>query len=271
MDYSCALIYGLIQGLTEFLPVSSSGHLALLPKFLEIKDPGVAFDLAMHVGTAMAIGLYFYKDLKNIIQDTIYFLLKKKKITEIPFTANYILATICTVITALIFKKFAESYGRGELFIAFNLIFFGIVLVISDKTCKVDQELSMVKKAHFKNAMIIGLVQSLALFPGVSRSGITISAGRFLKLGREEASRFSFLLSLPLIIGGAILKCPELLNSSPGSSSLSVVLFGVLVSFVVGILTIHYFLKMIKTIGLAVFGAYRVLLALVIIYFHFNH
>src|SRR5690606_12788328 len=169
----------------------------------------------------------------------------------------------------LMFKRVAEDYGRGELYIAFNLIFFGLLLVLSDRACKVEEELSMVKKGHYKKAVIIGLVQSLALFPGVSRSGITISAGRFLKLGREEASRFSFLLSLPLIIGGAILKCPDLIHSS-GSTPISVVLFGVFISFIVGILTIHYFLKIIKGIGLGIFGIYRAILALVILYFHFQ-
>ncbi|EQC50251.1 putative undecaprenyl-diphosphatase UppP [Bacteriovorax sp. BSW11_IV] len=267
MDYFCALIYGLIQGLTEFLPVSSSGHLALLPKFLEIKDPGVAFDLAMHVGTAMAIGLYFLKDIIKMTFDLSLFARRKKSLSEIPYTYNYIVATCCTVVTALLFKKVAESYGRGEVFIAMNLAFFGILLALSDRFCKADSNISMIKNVELKKAITIGLVQSFALFPGVSRSGVTITAGRFLNLTREEASRFSFLLSLPLIIGGAILKTPELIHG-PHQMDLGLVVFGIFVSFVIGLLTIHFFLKFIKNVGLVSFGIYRLILAALIVYYY---
>ncbi|MDD0852328.1 undecaprenyl-diphosphate phosphatase [Halobacteriovorax sp. GB3] len=261
MNYFCALIYGIVQGLTEFLPVSSSGHLALLPHFLEIKDPGIAFDLAMHVGTALAIMLYFKKEVLTLIKEYLLLFTFKKSYKDLPFATNFLVATFCTFVTAMSFKGLAESYGRSETFIAVNLIVFGILMVIVDMYCRQNDEDIMFKGVKLKHSFWIGLLQSLALFPGVSRSGITMTTARYLNLSRDEASRFSFLLSLPLIVGGAILKLPDLF-SGDGQISLSISLFGVFIAFVVGILTIHYFLKVIKKIGLIYFGVYRVILAI---------
>lgn len=265
MNFFDATIYGIIQGLTEFLPVSSSGHLALLPALLTIEDPGNAFDLAMHLGTAFAIILYFYKDICILLKSSFLLLFKRDENCEFQRKAFYMLvATFSTGVVAISVKSFVESYGRNSTFIAFNLAFFGILMWIADSKCKQATHEVFAQKGQWKKAFLIGLLQSVALFPGVSRSGITLTTARFLSISREEGSRFSFLLSLPLIIGGALLKLPELTKAND-AFNLSTCVFGVIISFVVGLVTIHYFLKFIKRVGLIPFSIYRFILALVIL------
>ncbi len=261
MSYIDAVIYGIIQGLTEFLPVSSSGHLALLPSLLTIKDPGVSFDLAMHIGTALAIMCYFYKDIISLLKNSLLLLDFKAELNdETRRSLHMIIATFSTGAIALCLKGFAEHYGRSNSFIACNLVFFGILMWFSDVKFKESDREVLVEKGSWKKALLIGLFQSLALFPGVSRSGITLTTARFLSISRNEASKFSFLLSLPLIIGGAALKFPEIIRGN-GAFDLSSCLVGVVVSFLVGLLTIHFFLKFIKRIGLLPFAIYRFIIA----------
>ncbi|ATH08125.1 undecaprenyl-diphosphatase UppP [Halobacteriovorax marinus] len=260
-----ASIYGIIQGLTEFLPVSSSGHLALLPSILTIKDPGVSFDLAMHLGTALAIMCYFHRDIYKLIKNAFLLLDFKSPMTSDKRSSlHMIIATFSTGVIALCLKDFAENYGRDNSFIAFNLVFFGALMWISDVKFKEREEGELLKKESWKSALLIGIFQSFALFPGVSRSGITLTTARFLSISRNEASRFSFLLSLPLIIGGALLKYPEIVKGNEAFNLMSCFM-GVFVSFVVGLLTIHYFLKFIKKIGLLPFAIYRFIIALLVI------
>jgi undecaprenyl-diphosphatase len=260
MNELAAITYGLIQGLTEFLPVSSSGHLALLPHFLKIEDPGVFFDLAMHVGTALSILLYFQKEVRHLLKQVVAVLINPKGYSEEAYAVNMILATITTIIWVFLLKGFAESYGRDPKIIAVNLIVFGLLMIISDKFFP-DNETGYMEKPQLGRASLIGFFQALAIFPGVSRSGSTLTISRFLGLGREESTRFSFLLSLPLIFGGFLYKLPQ---ASGESFQMIPCLIGVGVSFFTGLVTIHFFLKFIKRIGLLSFGIYRFLLAAVI-------
>lgn len=260
MNEIAAITYGLIQGLTEFLPVSSSGHLALLPHFLDIKDPGVFFDLAMHVGTALSILLYFQKEVRHLISQLFSIIGNPKRINEKAFVVNMGLATITTILFVFALKGFAKSYGRNPTMIGVNLILFGALMIFADKFFE-DKETGIMNSLQIKKATAIGFFQALAIFPGVSRSGSTLTISRFLKLGREEATRFSFLLSLPLIFGGFLYKLPE---ASMESFDLTACLIGVVVSFVTGLVTIHFFLKFIKKIGLFAFGIYRFILAIII-------
>ncbi len=256
-----AIIYGIIQGLTEFLPVSSSGHLALLPSLLTIKDPGVSFDLAMHIGTALAILCYFFKDICSLLMNAFLLLDLKSEMTVAKRRSfHMIIATFSTAVIALCLKDFAENYGRNNSFIAANLIVFGLLMWISDSFFKESSDEVLVREGSWKKALLIGFFQSFALFPGVSRSGITLTTARFLQISRNEASRFSFLLSLPLIIGGSILKAPEIIKGNEAFDLMSCGV-GVIVSFVVGLLTIHYFLKFIQKIGLIPFSIYRLIIA----------
>lgn len=269
MDFLSAFYYGIIQGLTEFLPVSSSGHLALLPKFLKITDPGVVFDLAMHLGTAFSIIMYFYKDIKIILQESVSLLNKNHiKTDKSYFTLNLLIATVVTFVLVMIGKKFAFEYGRQVNLIAANLFIFGILMWVFDSRGILSDSQHMSQKVDFKRASLIGFFQSIAIFPGVSRSGSTLTISRALGLSREESTRFSFLLSLPIIIGGFVFKLPELFGEEI-QFDLIICLFGIVISFLVGLFTIHFFLIFIKRMGLWIFAIYRILLAILLI-FYFN-
>jgi undecaprenyl-diphosphatase len=263
MDVLSSSIYGIVQGITEFLPVSSSGHLALLPHFMNINDPGVAFDLTMHVGTALAVLIYFWRDVCKLL--TQYWecrFFSKEVFHKNAYCINYLFSTIITVVLAFAIKDFAATIGRSILFISSNLIFFGILMFIADKWGRHGANGQMDNSIKVKESLLIGLFQGFAVFPGVSRSGSTLTISRFLGISREEASRYSFLLSLPIILGGFILKLPEL--SSNQSVDLQTCLVGGVVSLLVGLLTIHLFLKIIKKLGLWIFSIYRIIFALYI-------
>lgn len=259
-----AIFYGLIQGITEFLPISSSGHLALIPYFFDLKDPGVVFDLTMHLGTALAILVYFKKDVQKLFVGALRIFNSKDSSTEKYFALNFIIATIASVVLILALKDFALEHGRSSQFIAFNLIFFGIILFFSDR--KKPLPISMETSSRNKISLLVGLSQALAIFPGVSRSGITITSGRFCGLSRLEASRFSFLLSLPIIFASFAYKLKGLVGEGQGfDSDVTHMLIGVTVSFLIGILTIHYFLKFLARVGLGVYTIYRIALGALIL------
>ena len=269
MEGLSSLIYGIIQGITEFLPVSSSGHLALLPHFLGIEDPGVVFDLSMHVGTALAVGVYFAQDIKELIAQSLKLLSKGVASRHIPedcaLAFNMMVATVTSVLFILLLKPWALEYGRNPLSMVITLSLFGVFMFISD-TFKKDRDDLFMNKVQWKKSFFIGLFQSFAIFPGVSRSGSTLTISRQMGLGREESTRFSFLLSMPIIFAGFFYKLP-LIFKGEVSFDLYSLSIGIIVSFVVGLLTIHYFLKFIKRIGLAYFAFYRVIIAGLVYYY----
>lgn len=265
MNQMWAFIYGFIQGVTEFLPVSSSGHLALLPYFFELKDPGVMFDLLMHLGTAIAVIAYFHKDILTLIKEGLDLLLKRD-LKNTGFFQNFVISTFFSFLLILIVKKLALTYGRNSLFIGINFIIFGFLMLLSDRVASKGVDLT--KKTDLKKSILIGLSQSLAIFPGVSRSGITLTSSRYLGLSRVDAGRYSFLLSLPVILGSIIFKLPEILSGQATYVPFDIIVIGVTSSLFFGLLTIHFFLKLIGKIGLMYFSFYRFLLggALIILY-----
>lgn len=259
-----AVFYGVVQGITEFLPISSSGHLALIPQFFKLKDPGVLFDLTMHVGTALAILIYFKRDVLSLFRGVGHIFQRKAYSVERFFAVNFTIATVASVILILILKNAALEYGRAAEFIAFNLIFFGLVLYISDR--KGTADISMETSSRKKISLWVGLAQAFAIFPGVSRSGITITAGRFSGLSRLEASRFSFLLSLPIIFASFAYKSKDIvLGGEALEGNVVHMLIGVTVSFLIGIITIHYFLKFLAKVGLGIYSVYRIALGILIL------
>lgn len=266
MDLIYSVIYGIIQGLTEFLPVSSSAHLALLPKFMNIKDPGVTFDLAMHVGTALSILIYFRVEVMKLIFASLGFVTQGKNNNHPDryYALNMMISTIATVVLVLIIKKAALDYGRFPALIAFNLFLFGLLMVIADYLSKSNADLEM-NKLQWKAALAIGLFQAFAIFPGVSRSGSTLTIARFMHLTREEATRFSFLLAVPIIFAGIGEHIPALISGEEPFNFIAC-LVGVVVAFVTGIITIHFFLGVIKKIGLGIFAIYRMIFS-VVVYF----
>lgn len=267
MNFLEAVIYGVIQGLSEFLPVSSSGHLALLPYVIKIDDPGVVFDLMMHFGTALAVIVYFKNDIyryaKTFTPDLANFKIGGE---DRWFVRNFIFSTMVSVLFIFLFLPLSKL-ARDPWIIVFNLTFFGGLLWFSDwKNGRRDLlDEPMTNGFNWKLAGLIGMAQALAIFPGVSRSGITLTMALLLGMKRKEAGAFSFLLSLPIIIAGILKEVPDLVKSQD-DSSLMILLTGVMASFVVGWMTVHFFMKLIGRIELKYFAFYRWIIALIMIF-----
>lgn len=259
-----AIVYGVIQGLSEFLPVSSSGHLALLPYVMKIEDPGVVFDLMMHFGTGLAVLTYFWDDIFKYAKTITPSLINFKTGTSTQwFVRNFIFSTFVSVFFIMLLLPISKM-ARNPWIIVFNLSFFGLILWLSDIHNQKKESLldgPMEKGMQWKIAGLIGMAQAFAIFPGVSRSGITLTMSLFLGMKRKEAGAYSFLLSLPIIFAGILKEVPDLVKTQNTDSGL-VLLTGIVTSFIVGWATIHFFMKLITRIQLGYFAAYRWLIAI---------
>lgn len=261
MDFLTTTIYGIVQGLCEFLPISSSGHLALMPYVLNTPDPGPVFDLIMHLGTLFAVLIYFRKKI-FLLLSSFYLQLRSRKRNEHSWFIEYFtITTGVTGVLALCFEPISKNYARDLLFIGFNSIFFGILLYTSHRK-KITKENFFNTKGHYTSSIFLGIAQSIAVFPGVSRSGITLTTCRFLGVSPREACEFSFLLSLPPVFIGALVKIIKLENFSLLNMPL---LWGLCLSFILGITTIHYFLQWISKSSPLIFCLYRIFLGLICI------
>lgn len=258
-NLSISFFLGIIQGLSEFLPISSSGHLILGPWIFGFPDPGLSFDVALHVGTLLAVVSYFFQDWIDIFRA--FF---GKRISPLhpeynqhflPFLA---VATVPGVMVGFFLDTLAEQALRNPLLIASTLFLGGGLLFWADRFFAERENLLTL---NVKKSLLIGLAQALAIFPGVSRSGITMTVARMLGFNRVAAARFSFLLSTPIIFGAAVLKFPALLSQA-GSLSFWV---GVLASAVSGYLAIRFLLHFLIRFGFALFFWYRTALALLIL------
>ena len=239
---------------------------ALLPHLMQIEDPGVLFDLCMHLGTALAVILYFRDDLYRFIKKIPKLFEQTVTDHDVFYMKNLLISTFISVVAIVILIP-VSKLARDPKIIIFNLIFFGIVLAVADwfhqKTPHRSDE-PLRHKLQIKDALIIGLAQALAIFPGVSRSGITLSASFMQNLKREQAARFSFMLSLPIILAGAAMELPKVFKGE-GAFEMAPLLVGILSSFVVGFLTIHFFMKLIARIRLIYFSIYRIIVALIML------
>lgn len=196
MDWIEVFVLAIVQGISEFLPISSSAHLILVPKLFGFDEQSLAFDIALHVGTLLAILWYFRNDLIPLLKDFFLSIKHQKTIGESKVVWGVLIGTIPVGLAGLIFADMIEKYLRSPLVIAFSTIIFGIFLYISDKKSGKKDILDM----SIKLALIIGIAQAIALIPGTSRSGITISMAMFLGFSRVASARISFLLSVPVII-----------------------------------------------------------------------
>jgi len=271
MDNITAILYGIIQGTMEFIPVSSSGHLALIPHFMELKDPGVFFDLTMHLGTGFSVLIYFRKEVGLILKDFFFLcIFKWDKLSPKNFLMkNMLISTLSTFFMVLFLKRFDFAWIRTPTVIGLNLLFFGMVMYLADKfgpNLKMDKGSHRMEKSLEKEkAFWIGIFQAIAIFPGVSRAGATLTISRFMGLSRVEASSYTFMLSLPIIFGGFFIKMRELPSNNHIDWGAS--LIGGTVGFIVGLLTIKFFLQFIQRMGLGYFALYRIILAGFLFYF----
>ncbi len=262
MDLIQILVLAIVQGLTEFLPISSSAHLILSPYLFGFADQGLAFDIAVHLGSLFAIMLYFHREIVAITGDWFKSLPASGQAT--PFSRlgwAIILGTIPVMIAGLLMKSLVETEFRSPLLIAATTIGFGLLLWWADARAKRTREL---EQLGWKDALFIGLAQAIALVPGTSRSGITMTAALMLGFKRKAAARFSFLLAIPTIIMSATLVTKDLIESDVPVDWTALGL-GVVLSFVAALITIHYFLRFIERMGMTPFVIYRLLLGLVIL------
>lgn len=256
MTLTQAIVLGLLQGFSELLPISSSAHLALAPYFFNFRDPGLAFDVALHFGTLLALIWYFRREWIDMIVSTVG-IVRNRRITTVheKRAVFLIVATIPGGIGGLLLNDYAETTFRSPVLIASTLAIMGILLWAVDKwsvRARALEEITM------KDAIIVGLAQVLALIPGVSRSGSTITAGRALQLDRPSAARFSFLMSMPITLAAVVLKMPEAIRAE----GLSVPLVaGVLTAAVSSWLAITVLLRFVSRHSFGIFAVYRVLLA----------
>lgn len=247
------LLLGIVQGLTEFLPVSSSGHLILLQNYLGFREPTVFFDVLLHVGTLAAIVVFFRKELFLIILSLVKFKTKDKKFLFYrQITLALILGTIPTVFLGLIFYRMKEFFIQGTFIIAIMLLFTGVFLWVGEKFSTSNPQEK--QKVSIKDALIIGLMQGVSLIPGVSRSGITISSGLMRGLGRKLSFKYSFFLFLPAVIGALILEVREV-KTVPPQLILPYVI-GPLVAFIIGLGALKVLKKILMEKKLAIFSWY---------------
>ena len=259
MDIIQAIIIGLVQGLTEFLPVSSSAHLIFIQHFLGVTEPSLAFDVLLHLGTVVAVVGYFWRDILQMIIaffSSLVDLFKGRFISEIKkdqykkLTWYVIIATIPVGIIGYLFNSTIESLFTGISIPAFFLLITGCILYFSQRMNSGEINL---KNMSWKETIIVGCGQACALLPGLSRSGTTIATGLFLGLDKEFAAKFSFILSIPAILGAAVY---QLKDVSGGSVELTAWIAGFLVAVISGYFAIKFLLKLIQERSLDVFAYY---------------
>ena len=256
-----ALILGIIQGFTELLPISSSAHLALTPWLLGWPDSGLAFDVALHLGTLIAIVAYFHEEWRRLVLAALSLVKKRRAETDEEKRVIFLLlATIPAGIAGLLLEDAAETIFRSPVIIATNLIVLGVILWAVDRFMSRDRGM---ESLGWKGALFVGLAQCLALVPGVSRSGSTITAGRALKLTRESAAVFSFLLSMPITLAAVMFKLPDAVREADSLVPLAV---GVVAAAVSAWVAIAVLLRYVARRSYGVFAVYRVLFGALIFY-----
>lgn len=266
MDWLQALVLGIVQGLSEFLPISSTAHLRIVPHLLDWPDPGTEFSAVIQLGTLVAVILYFRQDVWQLSTAAIHSLLKRELLdtTESRMAWSIAAGTIPVVVLGLGFKDFIKNEARELWVIGTALIVLAIFLYLAERLSPRNRD---IKQLSFLQIQWIGLTQALALIPGCSRSGSTIMGGLMVGLNREAAARFSFLLGLPAIFGSGLYELKELIElgvSNDGYLNLAV---GISAAFVTGYLSIEFLLRFLRNHGTLVFVIYRIVIGTGILLF----
>ena len=261
MDKLQVVILSIVQGLTEFLPISSSAHLVLLPEALQWPGHGLVFDVTVHIGSLLAVLFYFRVEVKRMLKSWACSLIGGNADQDSLLTWWVIIGTLPALLVGFLLQGLIEADLRAPWIVASGSIIFGLLLWFADTTARRTRDEFQL---NLKDVLIIGCFQVLSLVPGVSRSGITITLGLFLGLTRKAAARFSFLLAMPVIFASGVLQTVRMVTEvSPiGWDDL---LLGVLLSALSAVLCIHYFLRLIDRVGMLPFVIYRVLLGVAIL------
>ena len=262
-----SILLGIVQGLTEFLPVSSSGHLVLFSHFLGVEDAGITFEVLLHFGTILAVLVAFRRDIGQLLTTFFGLFRSGKSLSEryreqsdLRLLVYIIVATLPAVVIGVIFKDDIEGAFDHPRFVAWALIFTGLLLGLTRLSSGGKKEL------NFVNTLVMGLAQALAILPGVSRSGSTISFGLFSGVRGEQAARFSFLLSIPAVLGATILKVGEMASAPVGSGRLGLMIIGAIVSFFTGWLAIEAMLRILRRGKLFWFAPYCLLVGILMLF-----
>ncbi len=262
MSWLQTIVLAIVQGLTEFLPISSSGHLVLVPAIFGWTDQGLIFDVAVHLGSLAAVCVYFRKDLAGLVAGGVRLLAGSGESPESRMALYIMIGTIPAAITGLLFAGWIEANLRNPVVIVFTLSGYGVLMALADR---LGRQQRIFATARLKDAIIIGIAQALALVPGTSRSGVTISAAMMLGFQRQDAARFSFLLSAPVIMLAAAFESSMLFVEGTQFAWAQLAI-GVSISAVVAYFSIDFFMRFVNVIGLLPFAIYRLVLAGVVLY-----
>ncbi len=266
MSYFEIFVLSLIQGLTEFLPVSSSGHLILVPKVLGWQDQGLDMDVAVHIGTLISVLIYFRQDVIDLLSHFFGYVFsgfsRQKFTPETRLGLIIIVATLPAVVVGFTLKKTGMDLVRSTQLIAGTSIFFGILMWLADRR---PQVLGL-DKVDWSKGFAIGVAQAIALIPGTSRSGICMTAARSFGFDRVASARFAFLLAIPAILGAGVLSLVDAIQDGH-ALALQELALATGLSFIFGLAAIHFFIKFLTKHGLAVFAIYRVILGILLLMF----
>jgi undecaprenyl-diphosphatase len=261
LSWWLAAAMGVVQGVTEFLPISSSAHLRILPALFGQKDPGASFTAVIQIGTIFSVLIFFKNDLISISRSTLVGIFRKdERNQEFKMGLSIILATMPIIFFGLIGQDFIKTGARSLYLVAYVMLIFSFVMYFVDKYSKFDTDINDLSR--FK-ILMLGFAQSLALIPGFSRSGVTITAARYFGINRAAAARFSFLLSVPAIVLSGLYEAIGITNSN--ESGWGQTIFAAAVSFVVGYISIAWLIKWLGNHSLKTFVIYRIALSLAII------
>lgn len=262
MSYLQVVVLAIVQGLTEFLPVSSSGHLVLVPSLFGWTDQGMAFDISVHFGSLAAVLIYFRGDIVTLLKGSTQVLSGKIASFDARLALAIGIGTIPAAIAGLLLASWISDNLRSPSVIVVTLSGYAVLMLLADRYGKKDRLLTSV---GIKDAIVIGVAQALALVPGTSRSGVTITAAMALGYERTEAARFSFLLAVPVILLATGYEASILL-SSDATVAWGQLGLGALISAIVAYLSIEFFMRFVSRVGLLPFAIYRLILAAVILY-----
>jgi undecaprenyl-diphosphatase len=255
-----AIVLGVVQGATEFLPVSSSGHLILVPRLLGWPDQGLAFDAAVHLGTVLALLIYFTGDLRQLAAGIL-----EGRPADRHLAAGVVLGSIPAGLAGLAFQRAIESQLRSVTVVAASTILWALVLWWADRRAAGNRVRDL-REVGIGRALVVGFAQPLALIPGTSRSGITLSAGLFAGLDRATAARFAFLLGLPITMAAGLLEASALVRAGSTGNGLGVIALGVATSFVAGLAAIRFLVSYLQRRTLLVFVVYRIALGVLLLW-----